>query len=62
MASRKRKSTAGEEEILVFAKKSKPTPVAENYSEKAEIQLKLKVQDVIKSALGNPILVDSHHH
>ena len=62
MASRKPKSTAGEQEIFVFAKKSKPTPVAENYLEEAEIQLKLKGQYVIKSARGNPILVDSHHH
>ena len=31
MASRKHKSTAGEEEPSVFAKKSKPTPVAQDF-------------------------------
>ena len=54
MASRKRKATV---EPLVFAKKSKPTEVVSLEDE--EIQLKLKVQDVITSAWGNPIIIDS---
>ena len=50
MASWKRKSTVDEQVPLVFAKKSKPTPVGD--SEEVEIQLKLKVQDVIKGYLA----------
>ena len=58
MASRKCKSTAdAEQDTLVFAKKSKPTPVDD--SEEVEIQLKLKVQDIVKSSWGNPIIVNS---
>ena len=46
-----------EQETLVFAKKSKPTTVDD--SEEVEIQLKLKVQDIVKSSWGNPIIVNS---
>ena len=72
MASRKR-SASGSPGI-VYAKKSKPAPLPENRvllnermeeleeGEDAEIQLKLQVQEMTKSARNKPHLVDSHNH
>ena len=74
MASRKRKSSPGSPEI-VYAKKSKPAPLpCENRvllnermeeleeGEDTEIQLKLQVQEMTKSARNKPHLVDNHNH
>ena len=73
MASRKR-SASGSPGI-VYAKKSKPAPLpCENRvllnermeeleeGEDTEIQLKLQVQEMTKSARNKPHLVDSHNH